>query len=162
MLLAILGLLAIGGGLAAIKFKDKDERLRAISDAIDAAAKDPERFASSVETKFAELWASASSKVEGDRKSKPRQTAANEPAASTPKPAAEPSPLPAVETPRPTPTPGWAAPREPKPAPAAKDEQPASIAPPTPAPSVHAEDSAQIAALGQKNRTAGSDGARGA
>ena len=77
MLLAILGLLAIGGGLAAIKFKDKDERLRAISDAIDSAAKDPESFASSVETKLAELWASASSKVEGDRKSKPRQTAAN-------------------------------------------------------------------------------------
>ncbi len=147
LLLAVLGLLAIGGGLAAIKFKDKDERLRAISDAIDAAAKDPQRFASSVETKLAELWASASSKVEGDRKSKPRQTAANEPAAPTPKPAAEPNPLPAVETPRPTPTPGWAAPREPKPAPAARDEQPAPIAPPTPTPSVRAEDSAQIAAL---------------
>ena len=149
LLLAVLGLLAIGGGIAAIKFKDKDERLRAISDAIDAAAKDPESFASSVETKFAELWASASSKVEGDRKSKPRQTAANESAAA-PKPAAEPSPIPAVETPRPTPTPGWAAPGEPKPAPAAKDEQPASIAPPTPAPSVHAEDSAQIAALAKR------------
>ena len=57
LLLAVLGLLAIGGGLAAIKFKDKDERLRAISDAIDATAKDPERFASSVEAKLAELWA---------------------------------------------------------------------------------------------------------
>jgi hypothetical protein len=147
LLLAILGLLAIGGGLAAIKFKDKDERLRAISDAIDAAAKDPERFASSVETRLAELWASVSSKVEGDHKSKPRQTAANEPAAPAPKPAAEPNPLPAVETPRPTPTPGWAAPRELKPAPAAKDEQPASIAPPTPAPSVRADDSAQAASL---------------
>jgi hypothetical protein len=147
LLLAVLGLLAIGGGLAAIKFKDKDERLRAISDAIDAAAKDPKAFASSVETKLAELWASASSKVEGDRKSKLGRTAANEPSAPTPKPAAEPNPLPAVETPRPTPTPGWAAPREPKPAPAARDEQPASIAPPTPAPSVRAEDSAQIAAL---------------
>jgi hypothetical protein len=147
LLLAVLGLLAIGGGLAAIKFKDKDERLRAISDAIDAAAKNPERFASSVETKLAELWASASSKVEGDRKSKPRQTAANEPAAPTPKPAAEPNPLPAVETPRPTPTPGWAAPGELKPAPAARDELRAPIAPPTPAPSVHAEDSAQSAAL---------------
>ena len=147
LLLAVLGLLAIGGGLAAIKFKDKDERLRAISDAIDAAAKDPERFASSVEAKLAELWASASSKIEGDRKSKPRQTAANEPAAPTSKPAAEPDPLPAVETPRPTPTPGWAAPREPKPAPTARDEQPASIAPPTSAPAVRPEDSAEIAAL---------------
>ena len=78
LLLAVLGLLAIGGGIAAIKFKDKDERLRAISDAIDAAAKNPESFASSVETKFAELWATVSSKVEGDRKSEPRQTAANE------------------------------------------------------------------------------------
>jgi len=146
LLLAILGLLAIGGGLTAIKFKDKDERLRAISDAIDAAARDPESFASSVETRLAELWATASSKVEGDQKSKPRQTAANEPAAA-PKPAAEPNPPPAVETPRPTPTPGWAAPREPKPALAVRDEQPASSAPPTPAPSVHAEDSAQIAAL---------------
>ncbi|MFY9834303.1 MAG: hypothetical protein WAK66_16530, partial [Methylocystis sp.] len=150
MLLAILGLFAIGGGLAAIKFKDKDERLRAISDAIDSAAKDPERFASSVETRIAELWSSASSKVEGDRKLKPRQTAVNEPAASTPKPAAEPDPLRAVETPRSTPTPGWAAPREPKPAPAATDEQPASIAPPTPATAVHAEESAQIAALGKR------------
>ncbi len=149
LLLAILGLLAIGGGIAAIKFKDKDERLRAISDAIDAAAKNPENFASSVETKLAELWASASSKVEGDRKSKPRQTAANEPAPAS-KPAAEPSPLPAVETPRSTPTPGWAAPREPKPAPAAKDEQPASVAPPTPASSVQAEDSARIAALAKR------------
>ncbi len=147
LLLAVLGLLAIGGGLAAIKFKDKDERLRAISDAIDAAAKDPERFASSVETKLGELWASVSSKVEGDRKSKPSQTAANEPAAPTPKPAAEPNPPAAVETTRPTPTPGWAAPREPKPAPAARDEQPAPIAAPTPAPSARAEDSAQIAAL---------------
>ncbi len=146
LLLAVLGLLAIGGGLAAIKFKDKDERLRAISDAIDTAAKDPESFASSVETKLAELWASASSKVE-DRKSKPRQTAATEPAAPAPKPATETSPLPVVETPRPTPTPGWAAAREPKPAPAAKDEQPAAIAPPTPAPSAQAEDSARIAAL---------------
>ncbi len=146
LLLAVLGLLAIGGGLAAIKFKDKDERLRAISDAIDAAAKDPESFASSVETKLAELWASASSKVE-DRNSKPRQTAATEPA-TTPKPAAEPSPVPAVETPRPTPTPGWAAAREPKPAPAAKDEQPASIA--TPAPSAQAEDGARIAALAKR------------
>ncbi len=150
MLLAVLGLFAIGGGLAAIKFKDKDERLRAISDAIDSAAKDPERFASSVETRIAELWSSASSKVEGDRKLKPRQTAVNEPAASTPKPAAEPDPHPAVETPGPTPTPGWAAPREPKPAPAATDEQPASIAPPTPATAVHAEESAQIAALGKR------------
>jgi len=147
LLLAILGLLAIGGGLAAIKFKDKDERLRAISDAIDAAAKNPKGFASSVETRLGELWGSVSSKVEGDRKSKPRQTAANEPAAPTPKPAAEPNPLPAVETPSPTPTPGWAAPREPKPAPAARDELPAPTAPPTPAPSVHAEDSAQSAAL---------------
>jgi hypothetical protein len=147
LLLAVLGLLAIGGGLAAIKFKDKDERLRAISDAIDAAAKDPQRFASSVEAKLAELWASAASKVEGDRKLKPRQTAANEPAAPTPKPAAEPDPLPAVETPRPTPTPGWAAPREPKLAPTARDEQPASIAPPTPTPAVRPEDSAEIAAL---------------
>jgi hypothetical protein len=147
LLLAVLGLLAIGGGLAAIKFKDKDERLRAISDAIDAAAKDPQRFASSIETKLAELWASALSKVEGDRMSKPRQTAANEPAAPTPKPAAEPNSLPAVETPRPTTTPGWAAPGQPKPAPAARDELPAPIAPPTPAPSVHAEDSAESAAL---------------
>jgi hypothetical protein len=147
LLLAVLGLLAIGGGLAAIKFKDKDERLRAISDAIDAAAKDPESFASSVETKLAELWASASSKVEGDHKSKPRQTAANEPAVPTPKPAAEPKPLTAVETPRPTPAPGWAAPRELKPAPAERDEQSAPVTAPTPAPSVHAEDSVQIAAL---------------
>ena len=143
LLLAILGLLAIGGGLAAIKFKDKDERLRAISDAIDAAAKNPKDFASSVETRLGELWGSVSSKVEGDRKTNPRQTAANEPAAPTPKPAAEP----AVETPRPTPTPGWAAPREPKPAPAAREEPPAPTAPPTPAPSVHAEDSAESAAL---------------
>jgi hypothetical protein len=147
LLLAVLGLLAIGGGLAAIKFKDKDERLRAISDAIDAAAKDPEGFASSVETKLGELWASISSKVEGDRKSKPSQTAANEPAAPTPKPAAEPNPPAADETPRPSSTPGWAVSREPKPAPAARDEQPAPVAAPTPTPSVRAEDSAQIAAL---------------
>jgi len=32
---------ATGVGIAAIKFKDKDERLRAISETIDAAAKDP-------------------------------------------------------------------------------------------------------------------------
>ena len=151
LLLAVLGLLAIGGGLAAIKFKDKDDRLRAISDAIDAAAKNPKGFASSVETRLGELWGAVSSKVEGDRKTKPRQTAANEPAAPTPKPAAEPNPLAAVETPRSTPTPGWAAPREPKPAPAARDELSAPTAPPTPAPSVHAEDSAQIAALAEKN-----------
>ena len=139
-----------------MKFKDKDERLRAISDKIDAVAKDPESFAASVETKLAELWGSASSKVGGDRKSK-LQTAASEAAApapklaAEPKAAAEPSPLPAVETPGPAPTPGWAAPREPKPAPAAKEEQPAAaIAPPTPAPSVHAEDSAQIAALAKR------------
>lgn len=147
LLLAVVGLLAIGGGLAAIKFKDKDERLRAISDAIDAAAKNPKGFASSIETRLGELWGAVSSKVEGDRKTNPRQTAANEPAAPTPKPAAEPNPLAAVETPRPTPTPGWVAPREPKPAPAAREEPPAPTAPPTPAPSVYAEDSAQSAAL---------------
>jgi hypothetical protein len=149
LLLAVLGLLAIGGGLAAIKFKDKDERLRAISDAIDAAAKDPEGFASKIETKLAELWASASSTVESDRKPKSRQTAANEPAVPAPKPTAEPKPLPAVETPRPTLAPSWTAPQETKPAPAARDEHPAPIAAPTPVPasSVRGEDGAQVAAL---------------
>lgn len=147
LLLAVLGLLAIGGGLAAIKFKDKDARLRAVADAIDMAAKDPESFATSVEAKLGALWASISMTIEGDHKPKARQTATNETLAPAPKPAAEPKPAPVAETPRLNSTPGWAAPSEPKAGPAAKDERPAPvIGASTPAPA-RDEDSAQTAAL---------------
>ncbi len=143
LLLAVLGLLATGVGLGAIKFKDKDERLRAISDAIEAAAKDPGGVASTLEAKLAYLWAPAPPAAENDRKSKPRRTATNEaaPTPAAPNPAAEQNPPPVVETPRPVPTPGWASPQEPKPAPAA--EQPTPVSPPA----ARSEDSAQIGAL---------------
>ncbi len=142
LLLAVLGLLATAIGLGAIKFKDKDERLRAISDAIEAAAKDPGGFASTLENKLADLWAPAPPAAENDRKPKPRRSAANEvaPIPAAPSPAAEQKPPPVIETPRPAPTPGWTSPQESK---------PALVAQPTPAspPAVRSEDSAQIGAL---------------
>ena len=139
LFVAVLGLLATAIGLGAMKFKGKDERLRAISDAIEAAAKDPGGVASTLETKLADLWAPAPPAAEDDRKPKPRRSAANE-AAPTPSPAAEQKPPPVSETPRPAPTPSWASPQEPKPAP---------VAEPTPAtpPAVRSEDGAQIGAL---------------
>ncbi|MGA8171626.1 MAG: hypothetical protein WB816_12465 [Methylocystis sp.] len=157
LLLALLGLTATGLGFAAIKFKDKDERLRAISDAIDAASKDPEGFAATLESKLTDLWDRTTKSIEGGGKPATRATAAKEtapapiptrpaiePAPIPPKPAAEPAPLAAMETPRPTPTPGWAVPQEPKPAPIAKDDHPAPIAPPL---ATRNEDSAQIGSI---------------
>jgi hypothetical protein len=59
LFLALLGLVATGGGLAAIQFKDKDERLRVISDFIEGAIKDPKVFFRSLEEKAANWLADA-------------------------------------------------------------------------------------------------------
>ena len=57
LFLALLGLVATGGGLAAIQFKDKDERLRVVSDFIEGAIKDPKVLFLSLEEKAAKWLA---------------------------------------------------------------------------------------------------------
>ena len=107
VLIAIAGLLITGGGVGAIMFKDRDARLRAISEAIDDATKDPESFASNLEARLSAWWASRSPTAETPPDS---QTAMREapPSPGAPEHAAEPETRPESESAHRTPQPGWA------------------------------------------------------
>lgn len=133
VLIAVTGLLITGGGVGAIMFKDRDARLRAISDAIDEATKDPEKFASSLETKLSAWWAPRSSIAEPPRNNDSNQAAVSEaPPAAAPENIPEPEARPASESAHPAPQPGWAS-AERRETPLAKDAIPApSLAIPAP------------------------------
>lgn len=61
LFLALLGLVATGGGYAAIQFKDKDERLKLIAEHIEGALADPQGFFLSLQEKAMNLLADAPS-----------------------------------------------------------------------------------------------------
>ena len=152
--LAVLALLLTAGGISAVVFKDKDERLRAISDAIDSAAKDPGAFVAEVEIKLADWWketiALVDGEVSGGAKPKTQEKIASNPGRAAAKPPAE--PLPVIETPppAPTPVPSWAAPQDAKPEQTAKPDRPAPVASAAPDSSVRSEDRAEIQALSKR------------
>ncbi len=138
-LASIVALLAGVGG-AAVVFKDKDERLRAISDMIDEAAKDPMAFAEGSEAKIS-AWVR---ELLGEEDAKPAKVAAsrNETqfAAEKPRVAEKASPAPSAAAP------GWASPQESKPAPSVKPETAPAAAPP-PEPAARHEDRSESQAL---------------
>ncbi len=100
LLAALLGLLATSAGVLVVKFKDSDERLRAISDQIDQATRDPNAFIATQTQKLAEWSGSAaprqSAKPARLPEAPPPHTAAVEaappPVASPPPAKAEPGP----------------------------------------------------------------------
>jgi hypothetical protein len=146
LFLAIIGLLLTGGGVTAIVFKDKDERLRAISDMIDEAGKDPAAFAAGLEAKIAEWWKDTLALVEAETSdgSKPkaerRATAERAPAHEKPVPES----LPVIEAPRPATTPAWTSPQDAKQTQASKPEQ---APPPEVTTAQRADDRAEVLAL---------------
>jgi len=117
-----LGLLATLGGGAAIVFKDRDERLRAVADALEGAAKDPQGFLRREESELGD-WLTKALPGEDDAPRKLRPHVANVAGVKPSEPE-----KPAPESPKPAPTQGWAAPRE---VPAEKSP-PVAEAPPSP------------------------------
>jgi hypothetical protein len=130
---ATVALLLGGVGAAAVAFKDKDERLRAISDMIDDAARDPRAFAIGADAKFSALI----KKLLGQEEAEPVRVASLKSDLKT----AEAQKAPAAEKAAPEPpaparaAPGWAAPQDIKPVPGPKTERaaPPATPPSTPA-----------------------------
>jgi hypothetical protein len=124
LLLAVLGLVATGGGLAAIKFKDRDPRLGAVADYIETAARDPRAALLSLEQQAETLL--AWNKPPRDANPPPAPAleapAAKEPVAMPP---ADDGGAPAARQPKPGAD--WAAPSEP-----ANNESAAAPAPVSP------------------------------
>ena len=128
LFLAAIGLLATALGGAAIVFKNQDERLRAVADAIDQAAQNPKGF---ILKEKEELGAWLAEKLPRGEEERPTVTARPAPDVGA-KPTAD-APPPAESAPSGT-KPGWAAPHEvqPKP-PEKKAEAEAEPEPPAPA-----------------------------
>ncbi|HXZ17287.1 MAG TPA: hypothetical protein VEH77_15210, partial [Roseiarcus sp.] len=144
LFLATVGLLATALGGAAIVFRNQDERLGAIADAIEQAAQNPKNF---VLKEKEELGAWLAEKLPHGEDG--RETVSAPPAgdgASKPAPSAESAPSAA--------TPGWAAPRETERQPTElKAQVEAEPAPQAAAPSVPppgAVGSAEIASLAKR------------
>jgi hypothetical protein len=106
---AALALLLGAAGAAAVAFKDRDPRLRAISDVIEDAAKDPRAFATSAEARLTALM----KQIRGQDEALPVRPSLKgelKTAEAEKRPAAEKS---APEAPAPVKAaPGWAAPQE--------------------------------------------------
>jgi len=111
LLVAALGLFAIIGGGAAIVFKDKDERLRAIADAIEAAGRDPKGFFAEQEAMLG-AWLTKTLPQDGAGEAKAPPLVAEKAA-----PPAAPEERASAEAPTPpSPAPGWANPADVRPA----------------------------------------------
>jgi hypothetical protein len=117
--LALLALALTGGGIAAVKYKDKDERLRVVADFIEGAARDPQGALRAVKERVAAIL--------------PRGEDAPAPQASAPPEPEAPVEVGAVETPPPAsdaaPPPKQVAEQT-----APEPEPPKPAAAPTPAP----------------------------
>lgn len=100
LFVSALGLLATLAAGAAIVFRDKDERLRTVADALEGAAKDPGEFLRREESQFGDWLTKA---LPGDDDAPPK---------AIPLGARVTGVKPTPEPPKPAPAPGWAAPRE--------------------------------------------------
>ena len=135
LFLAAVGLLATALGGAAIVFRNQDERLGAVADAIEQAAQNPKNFILKEKEELGAWLAEKLPRGEEERKTVPPPLAADagsKPTADAPPPA-ESAPSAAA--------PGWTAPREVQPKPPeqraeAEPEPPAPAKPPPPPPAM--------------------------
>ncbi len=152
--LAVLALLLTAGGISAVVFKDKDERLRAVSEAIDSAVKDPGAIAAEAEAKLADWWKETIALVDGEgsggAKPKTQEKTASNPKRAAAKPPAEPLPVIESQNSVPTPAPGWAAPQDAKPDQTVRSDRPPPLASAAPDSPARSEDRSEIQALSKR------------